>query len=115
MAIALRPATAKDLGFAFALALNGARHGHYDLRVSTDKASFRNYFSMAIGRGTDPWGNPTQVLIAHTDQGRMGSLVITKAIGAPDGGVELAMISVKTEHQALGYGTLLLEIGRAHV
>ncbi|MEZ5659908.1 MAG: GNAT family N-acetyltransferase [Burkholderiaceae bacterium] len=110
MAPTLRQSTPKDLGFVFALAQNGARHGHFDSRITSDKNASRAYFDSAIQRGVDPWGSPAQVSVVELDGERVGVLLVTRAIGTPDEGVELAMIALKKEHRARGIGATVLDM-----
>lgn len=109
MPLSLKQSTTRDLGFVFSLAQNGARHGHFDPRINTDKNAFRVYLNSAISKETDPRGYPTQVFVVHVDDARVGAVVATTAIGTPDVGVELALIAIKNEYRGKGLGSKVLD------
>ena len=96
------------------LALNGARHGHFDSRVGTDKEAYRAYLNSAITEQMDPMGYSTQVFVARDNASRVGASVVTKAIGTPGIGVEIAMIAIKHEHRGKGFGSIILEALMGH-
>jgi GNAT superfamily N-acetyltransferase len=109
MTPSLRQAAPRDLGFIFSLAQNGARHGHFDSRIITDKAGTRAYFETAIEKGADPWGSPAHAFVVLAEAERIGAVLVTRAAGTPDGGVELAMIALRKEFRGQGLGAAVLD------
>ena len=114
MTLSLKNSTTKDLGFVMSLALNGARHGHFDPRVSTEKEAYRAYLNSAITYQTDLSGYSTHVMVAYDNASRIGATVVTKAVGTPDAGVEIALIALKNEHRGKGYGADMLDVLMNH-
>jgi GNAT superfamily N-acetyltransferase len=109
MSLFLQPATQRDLGFVMSLAQNGARHGHFDSRITSDKSAYLAYLQQAVRTGRDPRGYETSVSVVMVDAHRVGATVVTEAIGTPDIGVEIAMISVKPEYRGRGLGRQILD------
>jgi GNAT superfamily N-acetyltransferase len=109
MSLSLQPATQRDLGFVMSLAQNGARHGHFDSRIISDKAAYLAYLDHAVKTGRDPRGYETSVSVVIRDGHRVGATVVTEAIGTPDIGVEIAMISIKPEFRGQGLGRQILD------
>ena len=109
MPLSLQPATQRDLGFVMSLAQNGARHGHFDSRITSDKAAYLAYLDHAVKTGRDPRGYETSVSVVIRDGHRVGATVVTEAIGTPDVGIEIAMISIKSEFRGQGLGTQILD------
>jgi GNAT superfamily N-acetyltransferase len=110
MHLSLQPASLRDLGFVMSLAQNGARHGHFDARITSDKGAYLGYLQSAVSTGRDPRGYETKVSIILLNTQRVGATVVTEAIGTPDVGVEIAMISVKPEYRGKGLGAKILDL-----
>lgn len=102
-------ATQADTGYVFSLLLNGARNGHFEPQILSQKTEYRAYIQSAIHLQTDLRGYRTEVLIGWLNQTKVGAVVITEAIGTPDVGVEIAMIAIKAEFRGKGIGSTALD------
>lgn len=109
MAFQWQTANRADIGYVFSLVLNGARNGHFEPQILSQKSEYRKYLELAINLQTDPRGYRTEVLIGWLDQKKTGAVVLTEAIGTPDVGIEIAMIAIKAEFRGTGLGSLALD------
>lgn len=109
MPISLQKAKIQDEGFIFSLVQNGARNGHFNQSINQDKTGYRAYIRSAISKGVDQRGYSTEFFVVYLDDSRIGATLITAAVGTPDRGVELAMITLKKEFRGAGYGSHILD------
>lgn len=109
MSPSVQHASSKDLDFLMSLAQNGARHGHFDPSICTNRQGFRHYLSSAISQQVDPQGHPTHAFVARIGQVRVGAAMVTRALGTPDTGMELALIALKAEYRGQGTGRFMLD------
>ena len=114
MTVTLQKSNTRDLGFVFSLAQNGVRHGHFDSSITREKTGFRSYLNAIISNERDLQGKPAQLLVAMENNERVGTSLVAAAAGTPDGGVELVMIAVKSEHRGKGYGATMLDMLMNH-